>query len=78
MTNALTVRERDVLPLVARGKSNKEIGAALGIAETTVKTHLRSILGKLRATSRTEAVGIGFRSGLLRITEDATAPTSSI
>jgi DNA-binding CsgD family transcriptional regulator len=65
---ALTVRELDVLRLIARGKSNKQIGFALGIKETTVKTHLRSMFAKLNAFSRTEALSIGFRTGLIDVT----------
>lgn len=50
-----TTRERDVLDLVARGERNKRIGSLLGISEETVKSHVRTILGKLGASSRTEA-----------------------
>jgi LuxR family transcriptional regulator, maltose regulon positive regulatory protein len=53
---ALTAREVDVLRLVARGLPNRDVAAALGIAEATVKTHLTRVLGKLGATSRTHAV----------------------
>jgi DNA-binding NarL/FixJ family response regulator len=53
---ALTAREVDVLRLVARGLSNRDVAAELGIAEATVKTHLTRVLGKLGATSRTHAV----------------------
>ncbi len=51
----LTEREREVLRQVARGLSNKEIGAALGLSPHTIKAHLRSILDKLHLHSRTEA-----------------------
>ena len=53
---ALTAREVDVLRLVARGLTNRDVAAELGIAEATVKTHLTRVLGKLGATSRTHAV----------------------
>ena len=53
---ALTGREVDVLRLVARGLSNRDVAAELGIAEATVKTHLTRVLGKLGASSRTHAV----------------------
>jgi two-component system NarL family response regulator len=64
-SDALTGRELDVLALLARGKSNKEIGANLYISETTVKAHLRSIFAKLNVLSRTEAVAVASRRGLV-------------
>jgi DNA-binding NarL/FixJ family response regulator len=51
----LTERERDVLRLVAKGMSNKEIAYELGIAEGTARTYVSNILGKLGLTSRTQA-----------------------
>ncbi len=66
-SETLTGRERDVLTLLARGKSNKEIGTNLYISETTVKAHLRSIFTKLNVLSRTEAVAIASRRGLVRL-----------
>jgi len=62
----VTPREVEVLRRMARGESNKEIGAALFISEGTVKTHVKSVLAKLEATSRTEAAAIGRRRGLIR------------
>jgi DNA-binding NarL/FixJ family response regulator len=62
----LTGRELDVLTLLARGKSNKEIGAKLYISETTVKAHLRSIFAKLNVLSRTEAIAVASRRGLVQ------------
>ena len=59
----LTGRELEVLLLLARGKSNKEIGANLYISETTVKSHLRSIFTKLNVLSRTEAITAASRRG---------------
>jgi len=64
---ALTDREREVLTLLARGKSNKEIGATLFISETTVKSHLRSIFSKLDVLSRTEAIAEASRRGLVQL-----------
>jgi len=64
---ALTSREIDVLKLVARGRSNKEIGTDLFISETTVKTHVRSIFTKLNVVSRTEAIGAANRRGLIQL-----------
>ncbi len=60
----LTERETEVLRLLARGKSNKEIAAELVIGEKTVKTHVSNILGKLNVPSRTQAALHAVRSGL--------------
>jgi DNA-binding NarL/FixJ family response regulator len=62
----LTERERAVLELLADGKSNREIGSEIHIEESTVKSHLKSIFAKLHAVSRTEAVTVAMRRGLLR------------
>ena len=62
---ALTARELEVLRLVARGLSNKEIAADLGITTHTVKYHLAAVLEKLGVRSRTEAVSLGVRRGLV-------------
>jgi DNA-binding NarL/FixJ family response regulator len=56
-----------VLKLLARGRSNKEIGADLFISETTVKSHMRSIFGKLDVMSRTEAIAAANRRGLIQL-----------
>ena len=61
----LTPREREVLYLLASGLGNKQIADCLKISEHTVKFHVASILGKLNAGSRTEAVAIGIRRGLV-------------
>ena len=66
-SDALTGRELDVLTLLARGKSNKEIGANLYISETTVKAHLRSIFSKLDVLSRTEAIAAASHRGLVQL-----------
>ena len=63
----LTDREVDALTLLARGKSNKEIGANLFISETTVKGHLRNIFTKLNVLSRAEAVTVASRRGLVQL-----------
>jgi len=61
----LRPREVEVLGLVAHGKSNKEIAAALDIAENTVKNHLKNILEKLHLENRVQAATFAFREGLL-------------
>ena len=65
LAEPLTPREGEVLRLLAEGSGNKEIAARLNISEHTIKFHIRSILGKLGAASRTEAVTRGLRSGLI-------------
>jgi DNA-binding NarL/FixJ family response regulator len=64
-TEALTPRESEILQMLASGLANKEIAAKLAISEHTVKFHVASILGKLGAATRTEAVSIGIRRGLV-------------
>jgi DNA-binding NarL/FixJ family response regulator len=64
---ALTERETDVLKLLAQGKANKEIAAALTIGEKTVKTHVSNILMKLGVQSRTQAALYAAQSGLAQI-----------
>ena len=61
----LTPRESEVLQMLASGLANKEIATRLAISEHTVKFHVASILGKLGAASRTEAVTLGIRHGLV-------------
>jgi DNA-binding NarL/FixJ family response regulator len=63
----LTSREIDVLKLLAKGRSNKEIGSNLFISETTVKSHVRSMFTKLHAMSRTEAVAAANQRGSLQL-----------
>jgi|SRR5271155_191476 len=63
----LSARELDILKLVAEGKSNKDIGDKLGIAEGTVKTHVKSLLKKLKAPGRTAAVREAVHLGLVRL-----------
>jgi DNA-binding NarL/FixJ family response regulator len=63
----LTVREREVLGLVAEGLANKAIARRLGISEHTVKFHVAAILSKLGAGSRTEAVRLGAQRGLVAL-----------
>jgi DNA-binding NarL/FixJ family response regulator len=62
---ALTVREREILRLVAEGRSNKEIAAVLVISERTARTHVSNLLGKLGLASRTQAALLAIREGLV-------------
>jgi NarL family two-component system response regulator YdfI len=63
----ITSRETDVLRMLAKGLVNKDIATRLGISEHTVKFHISSILDKLGASTRTEAVALGIRRGLIPI-----------
>jgi len=62
--DSLTPREREVLTLIARGRSNKLIARELAISEKTVKTHVGHVLAKLGVTDRTQAAVIAVRTGL--------------
>jgi len=64
----LSPRESQVVHLVAAGKTAKEIGAELSIAESTVNWHVGNVLTKLSASSRAEAVAKAMRSGLIGTT----------
>jgi len=64
-TRSLTPREREVLQLVTKGMTNKEIGVQLHIAENTVKNHLRNILEKLHLQNRAQAAAHAVREGLV-------------
>ena len=63
----LSERELDVLGLLAKGMTNKDVAAALFISRATVKSHIENILRKLQASDRAAAVAEGFRRGLLRV-----------
>jgi NarL family two-component system response regulator YdfI len=65
LAEPLTMREREVLQMLGSGLGNKEIAARLAISDHTAKFHVASILGKLGASTRAEAVAIGIRRGLL-------------
>jgi len=66
-TDPLTPRELEILAMIAEGMGNRTIGQRLGISTHTVKFHIASILDKLNARSRTEAVTTGMRLGLLMV-----------
>lgn len=65
---ALTNREREVLVLLVKGRSNKEIAAALGISEETAKSHLKTLFAKLGVRDRTEAAIQAIRHGIVHLT----------
>ena len=64
---SLTPRELDVLRLVSRGRTNKEMAVAMFISEETVKSHMKGLFQKLGVHDRAEAVGIALQRGLLRL-----------
>jgi two-component system NarL family response regulator len=65
----LTQREHQVLQLVAKGLTNKQIGRAFGISDNTARNHVNSIIEKLDVSDRTEAVTIAMRQGLVSMTD---------
>jgi two-component system, NarL family, response regulator LiaR len=69
ITNKLSIREWEVFKLAAKGIGNKQISQELGLNLRTVKGHLASIFSKLNVNSRTEAVIMGLRTGLLNIND---------
>jgi two-component system NarL family response regulator len=66
-SESLTARETEVLKCVARGDANREVAERLHISEDTVKAHMKSILAKLNAKDRTNAVMIALRRGILEV-----------
>jgi DNA-binding NarL/FixJ family response regulator len=64
---SLTVREIDVLRLIAAGNRNRDIAERLFISEETVKVHVKHIMEKLGATDRTQAVAIAVRRGIIQL-----------
>jgi two-component system NarL family response regulator len=65
--SALTAREMEVLELIVRGNSNKEIGGALSISEATVKSHINNLLSKMGVTDRTQAATAAIQRGLVHL-----------
>jgi DNA-binding NarL/FixJ family response regulator len=66
---AITLREREILARVAKGRANKEIAAELGIADDTVKRHISNVLQKLEVSDRAQATAEAIRRGIIRIDE---------
>jgi two-component system NarL family response regulator len=64
---SLTPRELDVLRLVSRGRTNKEMASAMFISEETVKTHMKSLFQKLGVHDRAEAVSVSLQRGIIRL-----------
>lgn len=65
----LSEREREIVRLLVLGEANKQIAAALGITEQTVKSHVKNILAKLQVRDRTEAVTVALRRGIVHLPE---------
>jgi DNA-binding NarL/FixJ family response regulator len=74
----LTCREETVLQLLARGQCNKSIATNLGIAPGTVKSHVKAILGKLAASTRTEAASIAAELGIVEFTRSPRFEVASL
>jgi DNA-binding NarL/FixJ family response regulator len=74
----LTERQVEVLALVARGLTNRQVGETLGISERTVRNHMRAVLRRLRSRDRTHAVVMAISAGWIAIPIDASgAPVAS-
>lgn len=65
----LTARESEILEMLAKGLTNKQIGTALSISENTVRNHVNSIMEKLEVSDRTEAVAVAIQQGIIQITD---------
>jgi DNA-binding NarL/FixJ family response regulator len=67
VTSHLSQRELEVLALLGRGRSNKEIATVLNVVESTVKLHVTNILAKLGVADRTQAVLAGVKRGIIQL-----------
>ena len=67
LCSTLSAREQQVLELIVKGHSNKDIGDALGISEATVKWHVNSILGRLNVSDRTQATVAALQRGIVHL-----------
>lgn len=65
----LTARELEILGMLAKGLTNKQIGCALAISENTVRNHLKCVMSKLDVSDRTEAVAVAIQQGILQVTD---------
>ena len=74
----LTSREKEVLRLMAVGKSNKEIGSSLDVTEGTVKVHVNHILAKLGVTGRVEAIMTALQRGFVHLVDSVQAPSRNL
>lgn len=69
MRSSLTARESDILEMLAKGLTNKQIASALTISDNTVRNHVNSIMEKLEVSDRTEAVTVGLQQGIIQLTK---------
>jgi two-component system, NarL family, response regulator len=67
MRSDLTARELEILKMLSKGLTNKQIGHALGISDNTVKNHVNSIIEKLEVSDRTEAATTAIQRGLITV-----------
>lgn len=67
MRSNLTAREMEILEMLAKGLTNKQIGTALSISDNTVRNHVNSIMEKMEVSDRTEAVAVAIQQGILQI-----------
>ncbi len=65
----LTARELEILGMLAKGLTNKQIGCALDISENTVRNHLKCVMSKLEVSDRTEAVAVAIQQGIIQVTD---------
>jgi len=65
----LTARELEILGMLAKGLTNKQIGCALAISENTVRNHLKCVMSKLEVSDRTEAVAVAIQQGIIQVTD---------
>jgi DNA-binding NarL/FixJ family response regulator len=65
----LTARELEILAMLAKGLTNKQIGCALSISENTVRNHLKCVMSKLEVSDRTEAVAVAIQQGIIQVAD---------
>ena len=65
----LTARELEILGMLAKGLTNKQIGCALAISENTVRNHLKCVMSKLEVCDRTEAVAVAIQQGIIQVSD---------